>query len=348
MIISGIVAAIVIVLVVIGIDYAKKTLQSMESSESDTISMPDFVNKNYATEINGNSAYADFTFKIEEGNNPDKEAGIVLRQSPNSGMSVKKGREVTLIVNKGEEEQVVVPDLTNYEQTAAVNELIGMGLKTKIQTIADDNVEDGYVVKTDPQAQSSVAPTATVIVYVSKGKSERQVPVPDVMHSDLDRAKEAIETAGLTVGEVTENDDSDAAVNTVISVSPEINTKVKEGSKVDLVVSSGKGTPKTLSYSVYLPSVDQDVALRVYRNGTLEMQENGLNLAMTGSYNIEFTGKTGTDKVVVKLDEQLYMELDFDYDTQQVTPTGQYQYVPPEPPISTSQPSASQPGTASQ
>ncbi|WP_099204324.1 Stk1 family PASTA domain-containing Ser/Thr kinase [Scatolibacter rhodanostii] len=350
MIIVGILAAILLAGAAFGINYAIQTFRQMEQKEDDTLVLPDFVNKNYETEISGNTLYSNYTFKLESGNNPDKEAGVVLKQDPPSGMTVKKGREVTLTINKGEEQPVTVPDLTGAEQTDAINQLVDLGLKTKIQSIPDDNIEEGYVIRTEPVLHSNVSPGSTVILYVSKGKSQRQVPVPaDLVGMTVDQAVAAIESAELTVGERTMDDASEADEGIVISVSPESGQSITEGSKVDLVISSGKGKPKQISYSIGLPNVDEDVTLRVYQNGTLQTEESGVNLAMKGQYTLNFTGKSGTiDRISVRLNDQTYMELNFHYDTMTVETVDTYSFVPTptETPSQSSQGSGNQGDTA--
>ena len=118
-IIVGIVAAVVFVAIV-GVIYLVKGKGansgsgflsflpgfSTSSTTSDEIVLPKFVGMIYASDIEGNSEYADLTFEITYGNVPSKQPGEVLRQTPAAGMTVKKGKTVSLTVN-GEAEQVV-------------------------------------------------------------------------------------------------------------------------------------------------------------------------------------------------------------------------------------------------
>ena len=61
-------------------------------------------------------------------------------------------------------------------------------------------------------------------------------------------------------------------------------------------------------------------AWKVYRDGTMERTDT-VNPSYTGTYSLSFTGTSGTDAVVVTLDDQEYMYLNFDYDNQTVTVT---------------------------
>lgn len=98
---------------------------------------------------------------------------------------------------------------------------------------------------------------------------------------------------------------------------------------MDIVVSSGKGSTKTISKDISLPSVDMDINLKVYRNGTL-VEEKTINPAYIGSsYNLTYTGTSGQETVVVQLNGNDYMYLSFNYDTKEATITQTIDFVPP-------------------
>ena len=125
--------------------------------------------------------------------------------------------------------------MTQANAEAALKKL---GFNVKVQEINDDTVAEGQVVKTDPQAGSTLAYGSTVTLYVSKGPEIKTVSVPAVVGSDLDSAKSAITKAGLKVGNITYRDDS-RTKGTVLEVSPSAGTSVTQNTSIDLVVSSG-------------------------------------------------------------------------------------------------------------
>ena len=97
---------------------------------------------------------------------------------------------------------------------------------------------------------------------------------------------------------------------------------------MDITVSSGKGATKTLSTSIPLPSsVSEDITLEVYRNGT-KVTTDTVNPSYGSSYSLSFTGTSGSETVVVTLNSQTYMELQFDFDTQSVQVTRTYEFIP--------------------
>ena len=341
-IIVGIVAAVVFVAVIVGIGYLVKGKRansgsgflsflpgfSTSSTTSDEIVLPNFVGKIYASDIEGNSEYADLTFEITYGNVPSKQPGEVLRQTPAAGMTVKKGKTVSLTVN-GEAEQVVVEDVKGYKQQDAYDALKALNLSPKIQAVADDDTAVGYVVKTDPAAGSTVSTGTTVTIYVSSGPSKESAVIPNIVGYQYSAAKEELEAAGFVVT-AEYDDESDKDENTVLSVSPDEGEKAKKGSVVTVTVSSGKGAQKDVYYDIPLPGgVSDDLTMKIYVDGTL-VETRPVNPSTSPYSNMTFTGK-GRANLVITLNDQQYITAEIDYTTQSINVTSQQSYATPEP-----------------
>lgn len=341
-IILGIVAAVVFVAVIVGIGYLVKGKRansgsgflsflpgfSTSSTTSDEIVLPNFVGKIYASDIEGNSEYADLTFEITYGNVPSKQPGEVLRQTPAAGMTVKKGKTVSLTVN-GEAEQIVVEDVKGYKQQDAYDALKALNLSPKIQAVADDDTAVGYVVKTDPAAGSTVSTGTTVTIYVSSGPSTESAVIPNIVGYQYSAAKEELEAAGF-VATAEYDDESDKDENTVLSVSPNEGEKAKKGSVVTVTVSSGKGAQKDVYYDIPLPGgVSDDLTMKIYVDGTL-IETRTVNPSTSPYSNMTFTGK-GRANLVITLNDQQYITAEIDYTTQSINVTSQQSYATPEP-----------------
>ena len=340
-IILGIVAAVVFVAVIVGVIYLVKGKRansgsgflsflpgfSTSSTTSDEIVLPNFVGKIYASDIEGNSEYADLTFEITYGNVPSKQPGEVLRQTPAAGMTVKKGKTVSLTVN-GEAEQVVVEDVKGYKQQDAYDALKALNLSPKIQAVADDDTAVGYVVKTDPAAGSTVSTGTTVTIYVSSGPSKESAVIPNIVGYQYSAAKEELEAAGFVVT-AEYDDESDKDENTVLSVSPNEGEKAKKGSVVTVTVSSGKGAQKDVYYDIPLPGgVSDDLTMKIYVDGTL-IETRTVNPSTSPYSNMTFTGK-GRANLVITLNDQQYITAEIDYTTQSINVTSQQSYATPE------------------
>lgn len=301
---------------------------STSSTTSDEIVLPNFVGKIYASDIEGNSEYADLTFEITYGNVPSKQPGEVLHQTPAAGMTVKKGKTVSLTVN-GEAEQVVVEDVKGYKQQDAYDALKALNLSPKIQAVADDDTAVGYVVKTDPAAGSTVSTGTTVTIYVSSGPSTESAVIPNIVGYQYSAAKEELEAAGFVVT-AEYDDESDKDENTVLSVSPNEGEKAKKGSVVTVTVSSGKGAQKDVYYDIPLPGgVSDDLTMKIYVDGTL-IETRTVNPSTSPYSNMTFTGK-GRANLVITLNDQQYITAEIDYTTQSINVTSQQAYATPEP-----------------
>lgn len=330
-IIKGIVAAVIVVALVVGGIFGWRYLQNLTTSTnktSDEIVLPNFVGKIYASDIESNSEYADLTFEITYGNVPSKQPGEVLRQTPAAGMTVKKGKTVSLTVN-GEAEQVVVEDVKGYKQQDAYDALKALNLSPKMQAVADDDTAVGYVVKTDPAAGSTVSTGTTVTIYVSSGPSTESAVIPNIVGYQYSAAKEELEAAGFVVT-AEYDDESDKDENTVLSVSPNEGEKAKKGSVVTVTVSSGKGAQKDVYYDIPLPGgVSDDLTMKIYVDGTL-IETRTVNPSTSPYSNMTFTGK-GRANLVITLNDQQYITAEIDYTTQSINVTSQQSYATPEP-----------------
>lgn len=342
-IIVGIVAAVVFVAIVAAIVGVSSLINransgsgflsflpgfSTSSTTSDEIVLPNFVGRIYASDIEGNSEYADLTFEITYGNVPSKQPGEVLHQTPAAGMTVKKGKTVSLTVN-GEAEQVVVEDVKGYKQQDAYDALKALNLSPKIQAVADDDTAVGYVVKTDPAAGSTVSTGTTVTIYVSSGPSKESAVIPNIVGYQYSTAKEELEAAGFVVT-AEYDDESDKDENTVLSVSPNEGEKAKKGSVVTVTVSSGKGAQKDVYYDIPLPGgVSDDLTMKIYVDGTL-IETRTVNPSTSPYSNMTFTGK-GRANLVITLNDQQYITAEIDYTTQSINVTSQQSYATPEP-----------------
>ena len=83
-----------------------------------------------------------------------------------------------------------------------------------------------------------------VVIYAITTSGNQSVEVPTVVDLTEQEAKDALEAAGLKLGKTTREASPTVEEGRVISAKPSAKTKVKTGSAVDLVVSSGPEKPK--------------------------------------------------------------------------------------------------------
>lgn len=92
---------------------------------------------------------------------------------------------------------VTIPDLVGHEYEEAEEELESLNLKAKKELIPSDDMEEGFVVKTDPGEGRTVKEKSTVEVFVSDGKEK--VLFDDYVGKNYNQVKRILEEAGYEV-----------------------------------------------------------------------------------------------------------------------------------------------------
>lgn len=133
-----------------------------------------------------------------------------------------------------------VPNLVDMsweraDEELVKNELVGRQVGESSETIAEGNV-----IRTDPEAGTTVNPGEEIVVYVSTG--QELAAVPRLESLTRAEATEALEGAGLRLGRITTRNDPNLAAETVISAAFAEGDEVAVGTPVDLVIASGKVT----------------------------------------------------------------------------------------------------------
>ncbi|MCB1273343.1 MAG: Stk1 family PASTA domain-containing Ser/Thr kinase [Leucobacter sp.] len=133
-----------------------------------------------------------------------------------------------------------VPDLVNLTEEAAVTALQGAELTWKVEEATDEEIEEGRVVSSEPEAGALVAMGTSITLVVSSGPS--MVEVPDFNLMTLKEYTAALKDLGLEVGSVKKKDDPSSAKNTVLKTKPAPGKSVVPGSDIQVTVASGKMT----------------------------------------------------------------------------------------------------------
>ncbi|MFB7882929.1 Stk1 family PASTA domain-containing Ser/Thr kinase [Microbacterium sp. NPDC056057] len=131
-----------------------------------------------------------------------------------------------------------VPNVSGMTYERANDTLAESDLRAIRVDEESTDVAAGNVIRTDPEAGTSVTPDQQVKVYVSTG--QQMSTVPTLTGLGQDAATSAITGAGLQLGTVTQQNDKDLAAGTVISSNPVDGASVPTGTMVNLVVASGR------------------------------------------------------------------------------------------------------------
>ncbi|MBD1379999.1 Stk1 family PASTA domain-containing Ser/Thr kinase [Metabacillus arenae] len=111
---------------------------------------------------------------------------------------------------------VMVPDLQGENYQAAYNQLTELGFKVDDETtlVEDEEIEEGLVVKTNPNAGKMAKEGSTITIYESSGK--KKVTLNDYVGQDIEQVKELLERRGfekITIEEVHSEEGEGVIVN---------------------------------------------------------------------------------------------------------------------------------------
>lgn len=134
--------------------------------------------------------------------------------------------------------KVQVPSVVGQPLQTAQVKMAQAKLTVDVRTEASDTVPKDEVIRQDPTGGSEVAPNSKVTLTVSGGPDA--VAIPDLKGKTVDEATQLLSDLGLKVGTVTKQDDPNTQEGQIISSDPGSGASATPGSKVNLVVGSGK------------------------------------------------------------------------------------------------------------
>lgn len=180
-----------------------------------------------------------FVLEIAGYKDSNEDEDVVLEQKPRENQVVtEKGSVVKITLSRKADEKFELDDFKNKDANTVKSQLEKMGIKVKIETQKNDNIDEGKIIKQSPQAGKKVSKGDTVTLYVSgNDEDEKQVPVPRLVGKTKAQAEKLLKEAGLVLGEVSHSE-SDLEKDTVISQG--LTGFVNEGTKINIVLSSGK------------------------------------------------------------------------------------------------------------
>ncbi len=335
-ILTGVAVALVVALITLAIIFVPRLFANTGAE----LECPKFIGQKLS-DIETNTEYNDnFNFKVEYDFNNEYEANVVYEQSIPEGQKLKKDAEITLFVSIGES-RLNVPDVYGKSESYAITELEkSNGFKVVIVEEASDEVEEGLVIRTEPQRSTVVAEGATIKVFISTGKAEVLVDVPNVIGEPISQAKEKIEDLNLKVEVEHVNlapADSYQPKDYVLRQDPQgASKKIPEGSTVTIYVSSGM---YETDIEIALPSVfTEDVcSVSLWLNGKSIKSSENLDLTKVSKYTFnDITSESKTENYTVMIkgengnsQEYQTISVDFRNEKKNVTVISSNTFEPP-------------------
>ncbi|MEM9467371.1 MAG: Stk1 family PASTA domain-containing Ser/Thr kinase [Actinomycetota bacterium] len=172
-----------------------------------------------------------------------QEAGTVIGQFPAAGVAHPPGDSVEISVSSGPE-VVPVPDVEGLDLVAAINAINAAGFnvdQTQLEE-ASEEIEEGRVIRTNPEANTLLADGSLISIVVSTGLPMVEVPLVTDLFADT--AITTLRNQGLEVVTLFETvPEGSVSIGRVISQSPSAFEEVEVGTTITITV--GEAPPQT-------------------------------------------------------------------------------------------------------
>lgn len=211
------------------------TLTLIIKSE-DTVIVPDLVGKDvvYALEF---LTDLELNTKVKGSEFSDNfPKNHVTFQDPASGMEIKKGRDVRIIISKGPK-RISMPNLVSLsvQQARLILEENGVCQGELSQTY-NDNKEKDLIIAQAPSPGSMITRGSCVNLLISLGSRPRAYKMPDLNGLSLDEAMLSLENANFKIGEIKSSFAKNKPRNIILNQEPLPGYRVIAGNTVHLVI----------------------------------------------------------------------------------------------------------------
>ena len=195
-------AAVVVVILILAASVSLRII----TRHGKTVTVPDFTNlpvlqaEEVASRENVNVKVVDSVFVKR------LPGGVIYRQSPKAGSTVKKGRSIFLTINSVVPRKVVMPNLLGYSVSEARSQLQNRGLNlgklNYVRDMATNTVLGQSVNGVEVNAGDLVVSGSAVDLKVAVSGEDNRTVVPKVIGMKYVGAVDALHERFLNVGKV--------------------------------------------------------------------------------------------------------------------------------------------------
>jgi serine/threonine-protein kinase len=152
---------------------------------------------------------------------------------------------------------MLVPNVVNFpsEEAEAILKKNGLNFKWAVEGRYSNEIAANNVLIQVPAAGRTVKENRTVFLTLSKGRQE--VNIPDLRGTSQRQAEISLHRLELLLGSKVEGAHSEIPKGVVIRTEPEAGKKVRVGSYVDIIISSGNREGKVLLPNLREMSLDK-------------------------------------------------------------------------------------------
>lgn len=255
--------------------------------------------------------YSKFNIEVESSAFHDSyDKDVIYYQNVKPGMTVKEKSTIKVKISSGVQ-SFSLADYTNFEENQVYAILTDNDIEFTTITEYNDDIPEGYVIKTEPGVDTVVDSGTVVIIYVSMGPKTAYATVPNVLGYKLNDAKLMLNSAGIKIGSVTRVDSTQAG-SVILNQSLSAGTQVQRGTTIDLVIAMERDSEaNSVTLDIPLPSDNRSVQLEAFINGSPAAAET-INPYMMSSWTVTLTGE-GINTVSIYYDDKLYRAYSVDF-----------------------------------
>ena len=284
--------------------FVQKILDPFGGTDSSKINAPNLKGL-YYSQVIADPQYSNVV--IAEGEyvyNETVDAGKIISQEPEANRKIDPGATITVTISRGNR-TFALPNYVNSDARQAKIELDRFGVQcVEAAPEYNDEIENGFVIRTDPAAGTMLTEGDTVTITVSRGPEFVMVDMPNLMGKPLNTALELLDVAGLEWDEPVYTE-ADGEPNLVIYQSIAPGTQVEKGTRVSFQLSKERELPPEpvivdYVYTVTLNQSANPIDVEIYQDGGRVYSGTHVSEEITAT--VILTGEEGEHQIQVYQD----------------------------------------------
>lgn len=284
--------------------FVQKILDPFGGTDSSKINAPNLKGL-YYSQVIADPQYSNVV--IAEGEyvyNETVDAGKIISQEPEANRKIDPGATITVTISRGNR-TFALPNYVNSDARQAKIELDRFGVQcVEAAPEYNDEIENGFVIRTDPAAGTMLTEGDTVTITVSRGPEFVMVDMPNLMGKPLNTALELLDVAGLEWDEPVYTE-ADGEPDLVIYQSIAPGTQVEKGTRVSFQLSKERELPPepVIVDHVYTVTLNQSanpIDVEIYQDGGRVYSGTHVSEEITAT--VILTGEEGEHQIQVYQD----------------------------------------------
>lgn len=284
--------------------FVQKILDPFGGTDSSKINAPNLKGL-YYSQVIADPQYSNVV--IAEGEyvyNETVDAGKIISQEPEANRKIDPGATITVTISRGNR-TFALPNYVNSDARQAKIELDRFGVQcVEAAPEYNDEIENGFVIRTDPAAGTMLTEGDTVTITVSRGPEFVMVDMPALMGKSLNTALELLDMAGLEWDEPVYTE-ADGEPDLVIYQSIAPGTQVEKGTRVSFQLSKERELPPEpvivdYVYTVTLNQSANPIDVEIYQDGGRVYSGTHVSEEITAT--VILTGEEGEHQIQVYQD----------------------------------------------